>query len=567
MSLRAALALTALALAAAAPPARAAVSVDVSTPWTVPGHPVPVQLIIRSTAPDSLTAVVSCGAVSATATFPVGAGPVERRTVLLPALDGRAYGCAPRVDYATAGGDEGNVSGPVGPNDLRFAVVQPRPSGVSDHAGLLVDVTPEALPDRWQGFPATTTFIVGPAADDALTPTQRAALATWSRAGGRLVLLGDPDRLGRWRALGALATSAGLDAGLVDELLDAPAPLDDPPWDHRVPGTERVPVGGFVLVALTFAVLVGPVNLWWVIKRRRQRGLFFLTTPLLSLAACAVLIGYNLLSEGLGTRRAALQLTWLDGDRHEAVTLSGVTLFAGTGVGAFRADPEALVRPLRPTDDVYALRGGDAPGARPRAIRWGEADQELTGEWVPTRRNEQLVFVAPGPERRRLTVAPAPDRRWSLTNGLDVPVRRLRWVSPDEQAWWLPEPLAPGATATLIAQGPAVAEPPWGRLGPHGRPLWERAARPLHFTAELEQPLSPIPGPEASDEAPIEAWLMGPLAPAGVPPLDPISPWPVRGASQDLAPAELPPAELPPAEPLPAEAPPAGPLAPPEVPE
>ncbi|TNF34734.1 MAG: hypothetical protein EP329_06930 [Deltaproteobacteria bacterium] len=512
----AAVAVAALVALPAAPAAAqpGGLTVDASTPWSLSGWPVPVQVLVHSPRAVTLSVDVTCGTVSAQASFPVPAGTRLRRTVLVPATDLNSFGCAPRVKWRSDDGDEGVASGTIAQNSLDVAVVTPHGELWVDEDWRLADVTAQSLPDRWQGYPLDATFVIGSQADAALSDAQRSALATWSRAGGRLLLLDLGEGLARWEALGAVPTVAvsGYQEPL-QEWLKKPQDAEASPWMHRVPGTETVPVGGFILVALLFAILVGPVNLWWCIKKKNQRGLFLLTTPLLSLAASGVLIGYNVVSEGLGVKRAAIQLSWLDGAHHSALTFTGVTYFAGTGVGDFDIGPDVLVRLLHAAEMAPESYSPVEDLPTPRQTRWTDVAQRLTGEWIPTRKNRQLTFVSPEADRRRLTLQQR-GGAYELVNGLDVAATGVWWVAPGGAVWFCQD-VEPGRSCVMTeSPGGLPGGVPFGRLGPGAERVWKRADAPNHFVAELARPLAPVPGPDASDEAPLQAWVAGPLSAA-----------------------------------------------------
>jgi len=496
--------------------------VDASTPWSLAGWPVPVQIVAHSPRDVTLAVDVTCGTVAAQARFPVAANARVRRTVLVPTTDLNSYGCAPRVRWTTDAGDEGVASGTIAQNSLDVALVTPHAQAWVDQEWRVADVTAQSLPDRWQGFPLDAAFVIGAEADAALTDAQRGALATWSRAGGTLLLLGLGDRVSRWEALGAVPT---VDAdGYQDPLqawLEKGQEVTASAWRHRVPGTESVPVGGFIIVALLFAVLAGPVNLWWCIKKKNKRGLFLLTTPLLSLGASGILIGYNLVSEGLGVKRAAFQLTWLDGAQHTAMNITAVTFFSGTGIDEFEVGPEVFVRPILSVESAPDIYDPVEEAPSPRGTVWTDVAQRLTGEWIPTRKNRMLTFFSPEAERRRLTLERS-GAGYRLVNGLDVTAHGVWWVGPDEQVWFCAD-LAPGGSCEM-KQSPGGLPSggiPYGRLGAASERLWHRAARPNHFAAELvDVTFSPVPGPDASDEAPLQGWVLGPLAPSAPVPAD-----------------------------------------------
>ena len=177
---------------------------------------------------------------------------------------------------------------------------------------------PDRLPTNWLGYTSLRAVLVGPDEWKALSEEQRAALLTWTAAGGNLLLVdtdirtvapsattasnSSPDVTARGYLFGrihavpttALATR-GLPAALteVERLQDSHFAL---PINHatdwnaiasrgfrlEIPGVEGVQARAYLLILVFFSLLIGPLN-YWYLARRRQLVLFVLTAPALSL--------------------------------------------------------------------------------------------------------------------------------------------------------------------------------------------------------------------------------------------------------------------------------------------
>ncbi|PIE18389.1 MAG: hypothetical protein CSA66_04720 [Proteobacteria bacterium] len=516
---RAAAALFAVALVAPQAPAQAGtVRVSVEAPWDIPGTPVAARVSVTATTRRQLDLTVSCGEGVARARVATRRpGDAVVTTVLVPASGRGDYGCAPRVQWASDDGQRGVASGAGALYEVDLVLATPHPDVSVPASWRLSDLSAKRLPDRWQAYPLGMTLVLGPEADEALDDAQRAAIAAWTRAGGHLLLADDPTLAARWRGRGAIVEADPVTfEAAVDRALSAEAPAHPGAGGrYAVPGTEEIPVVGFTLLALLFAVLVGPLNLWWVINKRKQRHLLLITTPILSFGACVVLFGYNILNEGLDLRRAATQLTWLDGDRHEAITWTGASYFAGLGVGAFDLPADALVSRLRTGHSELFEPGAVDPMVSRLAADWTGPAQRLTGDWIRARRHAQLVFIVPTAERRRLTLTREGDG-YALVNGLGAALYSFAWRDPQGARWALKTTLEDGARRALHPEAVAAVGPELDRLGAGAHRAWQRGQRPGHFTAELAAPLAAVPGPEATDEEPTRAWLTGPLQPTAV---------------------------------------------------
>jgi hypothetical protein len=190
--------------------------------------------------------------------------------------------------------------------------------GSSSSREIIKRAAPDELPDRWQAYPTWLVVLLTPLGDSQLTASQRQAIQQWSQLGGQLFVTNEALQ-NTWRLAGARAqylSSTSEAVPLFSRALTQGESRKN--WrgiEHTVPGLETVPVKSFICLAVGFALLVGPLNLWWV-RRRNARHLLLITTPLFSFVTCIGLIVITLFSDGIATKRSAVQFTVLDQTRH-----------------------------------------------------------------------------------------------------------------------------------------------------------------------------------------------------------------------------------------------------------
>lgn len=524
-------ALVLLAVLAAAPAAE--VLVSMSMPWEDRDGYTPVIVRLEPTAnPVTVRLKATLGTASASDSLRVEPGRASVVTLLVPSHSG--WGGA-KLSWSGAG------SGEIGGNatiDYRAADIIALDPGealpVPALSKLLADRIPEAadirssyhrgsntervrrlgadaLPDRWQGWPAWLTLITTAAGDARLSQAQRDAIVAWTRVGGAL-FVATPAQQEAWRRAGArvgLYEPAGNPQALIDRLRAA-AGEESRPAAAPVPGTETLPTGWFLTLSIAFAVLAGPVNLWWV-RRRGRPHLLLITTPLLSAGACILLIVVTLAADGIGRRRTASQVVVLDAAAQRCVGFSAATFFCGIAPGRFALDPEDRLTPMD-EGDVRGNWGKDRPqlGLERDDGVWADDG------WIPARINRQLAWTQVRPERRRLSVR-RDGAAWRISNGLGVAVTALTWTDPDGAIFTV-DRIEPGVDASAQPAKTAINDsdptPALRRLGPDARLAVAGLGHvPGSFACRVAAPLLPIPGPSATDVEPLEAWAVGWLAP------------------------------------------------------
>lgn len=514
--------------------AAAEVRVDFACVWEDKDGYTPVHVRVEAlVAPVEVEVEVRLGESRARDVIRAQPGLIAGRTILVPANGG--WG-APQVRWTSSGGDHGEGSAAVAIEyrSISLVVLDPREQvPLPQLVKLVADQVPasgnvrggyrsgsgdrvrriaaDTLPERWQGWPAWITLLTTADGEALLSTPQREAIAAWTRLGGAL-FTSDPGAVAAWRRLGVharLIQPAAADQAALLARLRAAAGEDGQPTDHPVPGTDELPTAWFLTLAIVFAVVAGPLNLWWVM-RRRQPFLLLVTTPLISVGTCILLIAIALMSDGIGRRRSAAQIVLLDQAAQRASAFSAVTWFCGIAPGSFALDPEDRLLAMDPDD-----WGGGWRRDRPDlALDW-RGGQRAEGGWIPARVNRQLACTQVRPERRRIAITRS-GGGWRLGNGLGTTIHELHWVDAAGGVWQAQE-VASGQEAALQPARSAAtgATQTLNRLGIDARLALDGVGRtPGTFLARLDAPLLPIPGPEAEDIGEREAWVAGRLDPA-----------------------------------------------------
>ncbi len=327
---------------------------------------------------------------------------------------------------------------------------------------------------NWLGYSSYDGVVLTAEEMRAMPEPAASALVRYAECGGTLLVIGSWQVPQPWRIEkeqdGALLTyNAGFGVCMVSEnavveglskpnweAISNAWEQSQSPWAPRAtmtfdlasanklfPVTENVsiPVRGLLLIMLAFVILIGPVNLFVLSKKKKRMWLLW-TVPLISLLTCLAVSAYTVLSEGWGGRARYLSYTILDERSHRASTI---------GLNAFYA-------PLTPGD---GLRYGTetevtAQGSRfsysydstpTRAADWTE-DQHLETGWVTARTPAHFMIRRSETRRERLTVTRSSDGSLSVVNGLGVPIRSLL-LADEKGIVYKGSDIAAGASANL----------------------------------------------------------------------------------------------------------------------
>jgi len=186
---------------------------------------------------------------------------------------------------------------------------------------------------------------------------------------------------------------------------------------------ERVgiPVRGLFILMIVFVIVIGPVNLFWLARRKKKIWMLW-TIPLVSLLTCLAVTAFAFFSEGINAISRTESLTILDETSHRATTIGWTAFYSpftpGSGLH-FSYDTDVM--PQLPLEMFY--RGGQGG----RGIDWTN-DQNLTTDWLTARVPGYFKLRKSETRRERLTLRETGDSAPSVVNGLGADIRQLWWA-------------------------------------------------------------------------------------------------------------------------------------------
>ena len=197
-----------------------------------------------------------------------------------------------------------------------------------------------------------------------------------------------------------------------------------------------VPVRGLFLLMLVFAIVIGPVNLI-VLSRKRRRIWMLWTVPVISLTTCFAVFLYATFAEGWNRYIRTEGLTILD-QRVNRATSIGVTAFYSAltpGDGLHFGYETEL------TSQTFAAT------PIPRTVDWTH-DQHLGRGWIAARVPAHFKVRKTEVRRERITVRRGEDARLSIVNGLGTDIDQF-WLADTDGTIYFGGSISAGSEVEL----------------------------------------------------------------------------------------------------------------------
>lgn len=437
-----------------------------------------------------------------------------------------------REVLVAAGGDSSR------PSRWSHIMVQMRnPSGQNDHWGLSSNgrneshdvsvptlITPKAArslknaPDEdsdfhsrlrssaaasdWRAYTPFGVVVLTEEDWQGMSPAAQAALADWTRMGGRLQfadtlppdapatdVAGQPGR-GMGSVHGPMTSVTFRNQPAVEAALANVSPAIEAnqrgdsmlsSWLGGKRGdllAERFTSWPMVLVLIGFFVMMTPVNLFLLAPSRRRFRLF-VTIPAISLTACLLLALAVVLGDGLGG--SGERFVWIESrpgteNRHYITQWQASRSGALFGTG-FTVEDAAFVAPLR------------NPGSQV-SVRVGSDRLECGGGWFTSRASQSQILQAARPGRGRIEWVNRDPAAPTAVSTFDFPLRDVH-VRAADGTWWKASTMRQGETTRLeqvgIKQVNDVINASIHHL-PKESDIRNMAQRRGHFVAFTDQP-------------------------------------------------------------------------------
>lgn len=305
-------------------------------------------------------------------------------------------------------------------------------------------------------------------------------------------------------------------------------------WEFLIPGLGAAPVKTFLLVITAFAVVVGPINYWWL-RRRAKLYLLLATVPAAAALLTLGMFAYVVVHDGLATRLRCRSVTWLDDDQDTAISWARQSYYSGlapTGGMTFPADAAVIPVHFRPMQDASPHR----------RLGWEGDQQHLAEGYHRSRTLTQLLVIRPQASEMSLPIRRRADTGvLEVNNQLGVPLHCLV-IRDDDAQLYLVENLPAGGRAAAKPTTPAdvyrILHPLQGESDPalpegfdadyhtrsfafRNRYYWsmdDDFPEPTQRTSILERRLrqSPSPGPPPGRAFWAYATTVPPSVPIGI---------------------------------------------------
>ena len=345
---------------------------------------------------------------------------------------------------------------------------------------------PTKMPEDWRAYSGYDQMILTVSDWTKITPGARNAILKWCRLGGAILICSSGGGSANWSSLGIDVSdssmalnygygrieSEGIPANLQ---MDAAATIDrflHPQSASRDVGSNITSIlsdysniwplhkafregkaefeyGIFVVVLVIFGVLVGPVNLFVFAKSGRRHRLF-ITTPIISLAASALLILLILVKDGVGGRGIRMTLMEVRPDQKENTAYMVQEQVSRTGVllgQSFAVKEEAYMTPVPIQQSPWArLTPYNGGGGARYSVEFADGDMKVSGDWFQSRSEQgQLIkSVMPTRGQIQLTNSAGPPKFMSR---FEFPLEAL-YFKDSSGGYWKSDGVNSGSTTT-----------------------------------------------------------------------------------------------------------------------
>lgn len=179
-----------------------------------------------------------------------------------------------------------------------------------------------------------------------------------------------------------------------------------------------VPVKGLLALMLVFVVIIGPVNMYVLARKKRKLWLFW-TVPAVSFVTCLLVLCYMAITEGWQGRSSVEGLTVLDENSRRASSLGWTGFYTpilpSDGLH-FGPETELTYQNGSDPHSSHSYRSRRSSGSA-LTIDWTR-DQHFSSGWLTPRVPAHFAFRKSELRRERMTITKGADGTPEAVNGL-----------------------------------------------------------------------------------------------------------------------------------------------------
>ncbi len=327
--------------------------------------------------------------------------------------------------------------------------------------------------ESWLAYTPFDCIVLAGTDIGSMSPAVLGAIENYLHAGGTIVLFDTADLPAAWHpwqinklsdgteyhvGFGRCFTfvsenPAALDRGTSQTLRtavrDSAAYWQSLPQDNNaaegalpVHGNLRIPTHGIILIMLAFVVIIGPVNIIFLSRKKRRIWMLW-TIPAISFVTTLLVFVYSLLSEGITPDIRISGLTLLDQVSHHAATYGGTAFYCPlTPSKGLQFDYETEATPL--------VSLGYNSGSS-REVDWSQS-QHFERGWVSARIPSYFHLRKAETARERIELSNE-NGTWQIVNGLGAPIKSL-WLADANMNLYEVSNVAAGQKTGLVPSKP-----------------------------------------------------------------------------------------------------------------
>ncbi|MBF0409284.1 MAG: hypothetical protein HQM10_18230 [Candidatus Riflebacteria bacterium] len=339
----------------------------------------------------------------------------------------------------------------VGREEFPFLSVDEKKGYYKGYGGLCKSgVPPRGWSENWLGYTRYDGLLLTASELKDCSPEVFQAIQKYTEAGGNLIVLGKYSPPSHWkdayayekdnrimskdqeidRFLAGIGTCFVIPESNISnistdtwKLIERQVTVCKDLWEQNegtngstffpITGIESIPVRALFAIIFIYAILIGPLNIYFFTKLNK-RILILASVPVLSLAACLTILLYSAFLEGWLAKGRASVFTLLDEERKQAVSFGWLALYnpLTTDRAIFSAETE-LNPHLIP--DKYSFLGG------PCRVDWTR-EQVFGGNWLIARLPSHFKVRKVETRRERIIVKRIDESGATIINGLGAKI-------------------------------------------------------------------------------------------------------------------------------------------------
>jgi hypothetical protein len=301
-----------------------------------------------------------------------------------------------------------------------------------------------------------------------LEPAMREALRDWCRLGGELHLYGPVEAVKADEPIGLglikhpLWVDNKLETAATCDLIEKVPPLANAykndfnkattwPLLHNL--EEKNYLGWFPIVFLIlFGLIVGPFNLFFL-ARSGKRHRLFLTTTVISLAACLLLLAMIFIQDGTGGKGHRMTLAHLPSGEAKAAVWQEQVARSGLLLGSdFTLAEPSTIEPVILHETRWTKVKASANAYEPSMSDFNTSFEagEFSGDWFQSRTEQGHSLRSIIPTRMRIDIIAGADQAAPrAVSSVDVPLTSFFYRDVNGQIWEASTPLLTGQEVVL----------------------------------------------------------------------------------------------------------------------